>query len=363
MMADEGARRGEFEPEPTHLRDAVSLVLARNFPALTAADFGRDWDAIGLDSFDLLTLRLAVEEALGGEIEDREWIRATTPARLRALRPARREGSHAVPGLSAEEIVELGMPQMAMGGLSESWLLKHLGDLHWRLVGEALRTRPSEIRDSLGNRLYPTFTRVRFAASSPLACFGEGERLRFHAVLSRFGAGIFFADIVVEGEAGRTIEAQLMSSFAQRGVEGNRALLRAQPILPEPCAAPALPEMSAFGLAYRQRRRARNAARPILGRCGYELMPHYDINGVGLLYYAAYPMIADLCHARVSGTGAPAAMAVSTIERDIFYFANADAGATLEWRLHRDEVGATESSIVRDDGAVMALITGRKTPI
>lgn len=362
-MKDEVARRGGFEPEPARLRDAVSLVLARTLPALTSADFERDWTDLGLDSFDLLTLRLVVEEALGGEIDDGDWIRATTPARLSGLALAKRDAAGGAPGLSAEESVELGMPQMAMGGLSESWLLKHLGDLHWRLVGRALRTRPSEISDSLGNRLYPTFTRVRFAANSPLAHFGEGERLRFRAALSRFGAGIFFADIFIEGEAGRSIEAQLMSSFAQRGAEGNRALLRAQPVLPEPCAAPALPEMPPFGLAYQQQRQARDAERPILGRCGYELMPHYDINGVGLLYYAAYPMIADSCHMRVSGTGAAAAMALSTIERDICYFANADIGAALEWRLHRDEAGASESSIVRDDGTVMALIASRKAAI
>ncbi|HEX5184301.1 MAG TPA: LnmK family bifunctional acyltransferase/decarboxylase [Allosphingosinicella sp.] len=362
MKVDEVVRRGRPEPEPARLGDAVSLVLARILPALTPADLGRDWSALGLDSFDLLTLRLAVEEALGGEIEDGDWIRATTPARLSglALRPAHRDKDRSAPGLSAEETVALGMPQMAMGGLSESWLLKHLGDLHWRLVGRALDMPPSEIKDSLGNRLYPTFTRVRFAASSPLARFEEGERLCFRASLSRFGAGIFFADILVQGEAGRSIEAQLMSSFAHRGGAGNRALRRAQPVLPGLCAAAALPEMPQFGRVYHQRRRARNAARPVLGRCGYQLVPHYDINGVGLLYYAAYPMIADACHMRVSGAGAAAAMETSIVERDIFYFANADAGAALEWRLHRDEKRASLSSIVRDDGIVMALVAGRK---
>lgn len=368
MKADEVARSRGPEPELTLADDAVSRALARAIPGLTPADSGREWSALGVDSFDLLTLRLAIEKALGGEIADADWIQAATPADLRALavRLADNGEGLAASRLSIEETIRLGMPQMAAGGLSESWLMKTLGDLHWRLIGKAVGARPSEIRDSLGNRLYPTFTRVRLVASSPLALFEEDEQLRFRAALSRFGPGLFFADISVEGECGRTIEAQLMSSFALRNGDGNRALLRAHPTLPEPCAPPALTAMPPFGLLYHQKRQTRDAAKPILGRCAYEIVPHYDINGVGLLYYAAYPMIADFCQMRFSGSGPRGAVAASIIERDICYFANADIEAALEWRLHRDEAGdglATEASIVRDDGIVMALITSRKVAV
>ena len=30
-----------------------------------------------------------------------------------------------------KRVVQVGMPQMALGCLSENWLLKELGDLHW----------------------------------------------------------------------------------------------------------------------------------------------------------------------------------------------------------------------------------------
>jgi probable biosynthetic protein (TIGR04098 family) len=269
--------------------------------------------------------------------------------------------------VTLSETVELGMPQMAMSGLSESWLLKRLGDCHWRMVADALETRAADIRDSFGNRLYPAFTRLRFVASEPIAAFEEGERLHIRASLSRYGASIFFSRVVIAGEQGRGVEGELMSSFTYRAEGGGNAqLLRGQPVLPEPCAAPAHNEMPAFGAEYARLRRARNEAAPVLAAAPYALMPQYDINGVGLLYYAAYPMIADICQMRARGEGSAWAAATSTVERDICYFANADAGAALEWRLRRDEAGdglRTESLIVRDDGVVMALVTSRKAAL
>ena len=32
-----------------------------------------------------------------------------------------------------------------------------------------------------------------------------------------------------------------------------------------------------------------------LYECHYEILPPHDINGVGLLYFAAYPSVFDLC--------------------------------------------------------------------
>jgi probable biosynthetic protein (TIGR04098 family) len=346
--------------------DGVTAALRAILPGYTAAQAGMDWSALGLDSFDLLSLRLAIEDRIGAEISDKAWVAAATPAvlaRLAAAAAARRIAP-AQTGVTLQQRVELGMPQMALSGLSESWLLKALGDWHWRMIGEALETRPVDICDSFGNRLYPAFTRLRFRSSEPLAAYREGEQLRAEASLSRYGAAIFFSAVRIGGESGRAIEAELMSSFicrAQGG--GNAQLQRAQPVLPEPCAAPAHVDMPDFGAEYARRRRSRDSARPVLARMPYAVMPQYDINGVGLLYYAAYPMIADICDMRRRPEGAAWAAGTSTIERDIFYFANADAGAALEWRLHGDPAGdglATEASIVRDDGVAMAAVTTRK---
>lgn len=346
----------------------VEAALRPILPGYSSTDEEKSWSALGLDSFDLLSLRLAIEERVG-EISDADWVKAGTPAALARLAAGagRPLTAPANAGVMLTETVELGMPQMAMSGLSESWLLKFLGDCHWRMVADALATRTVDIRDSLGNRLYPAFTRLRFLASAPLASFEEGERLHIGASLSRHGGSIFFSRVAMAGDNGRAIEAELMSSFTYRAEGGGNAqLLRGQPLLPEPCAAPAHVQMPAFGAGYARLRRARNEAAPVLSAAPYALMPQYDINGVGLLYYAAYPMIADVCQMRARGEGSAWAAATSTVERDICYFANADVNARLEWRLRRDAAGdglRTEASIVRDDGVVMALVTSRKVAV
>ncbi|HEY5720737.1 MAG TPA: LnmK family bifunctional acyltransferase/decarboxylase [Allosphingosinicella sp.] len=346
------------------IAEAIEAAIRAEAPGLP--EVGRDlsWQALGLDSFGMVALRAAAEQAIGREMTDTEWLSAATPADLIRLADGGEDAARpeAGNGLTIEESVEIGMPEMAMGGLSESWLMRTLGDLHWRLIASALGTTPAAICDSEGKRLVPVFTRIRFASTEPLAAWREGETLRFSASLSRLGASLFFSRVEAAGEAGRRISAELMSSFAARGAEGgNLDLIRGQARIPDGCRATLLEEMPPFGLGYQGKKRSPPDER-ILARTGYEMMPQYDINGLGMLYCAAYPMIADIAQMRAQG-GAAWAMATSAIERDVFYFANADAGDELEWRLHSDPRGDgldTEASIVRSDGTTIAAISTRK---
>jgi len=45
-------------------------------------------------------------------------------------------------------------------GLSENWLLRHLGDLHWQIICDALGKASRDIQDEQGSRLYASFVRV-----------------------------------------------------------------------------------------------------------------------------------------------------------------------------------------------------------
>jgi probable biosynthetic protein (TIGR04098 family) len=345
----------------------VKAALQPFLPDYAPADETKGWSELGLDSFDLLSLRLAIEERAGAEISDQDWVEAATPAALARLAasPAPPPRERAGAGARLHEAVELGMPEMALSGLSESWLMKALGDWHWRMTAASLGTRTVDMRDGSGARLFPAFTRIRFVSSAPLAAYEEGERLGIDAALTRYGSGIFFSRIAIDGGSGRTIMAELMSSFASRpGTDGSaRALRRGEPVLPDPCDVPAHFEMPSFGVEFARRRLAKDAARPVLARAPYALVPHYDINGLGLLYCAAYPLIADTCQMRARADGDAWAARTSTIERDVCYFANADGRSPLEWRLYSDEAGdglATEASIARSDGATMALVSSRK---
>src|SRR5262249_54502312 len=147
--------------------------------------------------------------------------------------------------------------------------------------------------------------------------------------LTRYGAGLFFCEITVSC-GNRRIKAQLMSSFSLRGVNGsNVGLLKGQPEIPPHCRIPSLPELPPFAQEYRVNRS--ESPKPVLYETDYEIVPTYDINGVGLLYFAAYPIINDICAARRDPR---IGMLLSTTRRDVFYLANSEPTDKLAFRLH-----------------------------
>jgi hypothetical protein len=114
----------------------------------------------------------------------------------------------------------INMPQMSMGGLSESWLFKELGDMHWQMITV----------DATGNRLYATFTRIS-VSSNALVSYEENTPFDLEGDPSRFGAGIYFSEINFTN--GR---ARIMSSFSMRGENGSNVnLLKGQPKIPPNC--------------------------------------------------------------------------------------------------------------------------------
>jgi probable biosynthetic protein (TIGR04098 family) len=103
-----------------------------------------------------------------------------------------------------------------------------------------------------------------------------------------------------------------------------------------------------------------------LFECDYEILAPHDINGVGLLYFAAYPMIFDLCLERHEGKGF--LMAHSTVSKDMFYFANSEPSDTLVFRLHAREqeggrIGHLCSLSRKSDGKRMAEVTASRQRI
>jgi probable biosynthetic protein (TIGR04098 family) len=121
--------------------------------------------------------------------------------------------------------------------------------------------------------------------------------------------------------------------------------------------------MPEFGQGYRERRNGTLA--PVLFEVSYDIIPYHDINGVGLLYFAAYPTISDISELKYMGRGNAWALEASTISRDVFYFANSDVLDRLIYRVHarRDLQDGVEieSSISRaSDGILMAYLVTRK---
>lgn len=233
--------------------------------------------------------------------------------------------------------------------------------MHWSMLAKALDCPSHMLRDSSGERIYATFTRLQVRSDCPISEFKEGECLDLAASMSRYGAGIWFSEAAANGELS-CVQARLMSSFSKfGGATSNTSLLKGLPEIPPDCEVAALSELPEFGSIYRARRA--QALPPAIFECEYEIIPSHDINGVGLLYFAAYPIINDICLTKYAGRSAVTDF--STLDRDVCYFGNSNLDDTLIYRLHRwnadDRSIEMEASISRkSDATTIAHVATKK---
>ncbi|QHC20443.1 beta-ketoacyl synthase N-terminal-like domain-containing protein [Streptomyces sp. GS7] len=275
--------------------------------------------------------------------------------------------------------IRLALPHMAVGGLSENWLFKECGDLHWQLLGEHFGVPVTELRDARGDRLLPVFVRIATDARQPLSAFREGDAVTLTGRLTRLDERTFAGD--TELRAGeRVVTARLMTVFAKRTAGGALA-----PVVPRtggadgPSASEGVDEsLLAFQRGFMAARQA-DPARPLepaeaggeLFRHVYDLNPYYDLNGAGLLYFASYPHINDHCErlyfhttglpADGDGRGADWSGAASTVARDVLYLGNCGPDDAVVYRLDscRFDGGRVHlaSTLLREsDGAPLARI-------
>jgi probable biosynthetic protein (TIGR04098 family) len=313
-------------------------------PQFEERQLNLSFDECGLDSFDLLEVRVRLEKATAALIPDTQWITFKSLADIqRYLENGANDpvDEAATGGVTNRRRTAVNMPQMALGGLSESWLLKELGDIHWTMTCNALDSQSHKLTDELGNRLYATFVRVRYESTHHLKMFRENEALEFQSRLSRFGRSMFFSEGSIQGDD-KEIRTSMMTTFSLRQ-SNNKTLLKGEPLIPADCAVHVLDSLPAFGEEYREMRRgdARElelaaqkftVTNELLFETPYDINPYHDLNGVNLLYFAAYPLISDYCemafirerHPHLVNAAGHWPLAASTIARDVFYYGNCD---------------------------------------
>jgi probable biosynthetic protein (TIGR04098 family) len=344
------------------LISTIESILGAEIANYTPDHDDYTFEALGLDSFDLVNLRSAIEVGTGRSIDDSDWVECRRPADLKRHFTGPIASKHSPKASIATRRYKIGMPQMAVGGLSENWLFKEVGDFHWSLISAGLGVDSSLMIDGKGNRLYATFTRFRIETSAPLSEFEENGELKISGSLARYGSGQFLGHF--EGTSGKKrLSATVLSSFSARSSEASNSDLRkGQPQIPDNCPIPNLPEKPSFIKEYQKQRADRLEKQDILFSRDYEINPYTDINGVGLLYFAAYPTISDMCE--LSHFGREWATEASTMLREISYFANSDLNETLRFELlSAEQEGANvsvRSTLSKADGTPMASIFTRK---
>jgi probable biosynthetic protein (TIGR04098 family) len=239
--------------------------------------------------------------------------------------------------------LRIGMPHLDAGGLSENWLLRHAGDLHWEAIGRRLAAASHHIESDAGDRLYPTFVAVRARYGGPLSAVRENDL--FEASVAVLPCGRACAHGRMSATAGATrLDLELLTTFAvcegsgllRMAVPAARLATRWMPTGPLPAIARlARDARRGEPLADSFSGPALDAGTP-LGRLDYEPSPYADYNGAGLLYFPSYVTIADTVERRlVRALGlapdptADWALAASPVRRDVFYYCNLPLGETL----------------------------------
>ena len=334
---------------------SVLQLIHKSVGTVAEDDLQQPLDQLGIDSIDLVDLRVNLDHSMGFEIPDADWLGFNSFHDIIRYYEGRQGSDRQQSELASTEAVntrryQINMPQMALSALSENWLLKEIGDFHWNVLCHGLGVDSSRIQDELGNRLYATFVRIRLQCSQHLQHFRENENLHLHTRMTRYGNGMYFSDLTAQGDAGKHIRAELMTTFSYRDAENNKSLKKGQPYGVENTieAHGALPQ---FGQEYRLLRKGERQSVELLGESfamtddsifehGYTINPYLDLNGVNLLYFAAYPTINDDCEAqyfnqhhadRIRDHWAKEAY---TLARDIYYLNNCDLNDSIWYRLH-----------------------------
>jgi probable biosynthetic protein (TIGR04098 family) len=251
-----------------------------------------------------------------------------------AAASARRVGADLLP--AAPRRVRVGMPQLDPGGLSEGWLYRTCGDLHWEAIGRELGVTTSGFRGEGGDRLYPTVVGLRARYGGPLSDVLENDVLEAEVRVAPCGRACAHGQIGLT-VAGQASSVELLTTFAVH--DGRAGTLRMAVPAPElaarwrplgdPPALARLAKAARAGLADQD-------SPPPLGTWTLEPSPYADYNGAGLLYFAAYPTLADTAERKLvsqlslaPARGVEWATDTSVVARDVFFYANLPLGESL----------------------------------
>lgn len=190
----------------------------------------------------------------------------------------------------------LGMAEMGYNGLSEQWLVRRAGDLHWRLIARAMGQKDAVFTCSAGQPLYAAFCATSLHIRRP-ELPRLGVDLTLSAELCRIGQGrlVSIQKISVEGQqVGRIV---MISTFVGRSEPGrNRSIVRRTPrVQAMPPEAPSFVQRIArqAAMVARHAMRENHGFVPVEGAQTILPCPSTDFNAAGLLYFPSFSALAE----------------------------------------------------------------------
>jgi probable biosynthetic protein (TIGR04099 family) len=279
-----------------------------------------------------------------------------------------------------------GMPQLAYSGLSENWLLKECGDLHWQALAAAHGQAHPAFHDQSGASAYAAFTALRVSGGE-LDLLAENEGYAIHSSLAAAGRAQYFSRHQLRDAGGRLARIDMLSAFVFRSEHRDnrsvgRAVLAEEALVhTDPCLAAEAEALAAWARARRQALRLASAPRlgagmmlpartPIAKAAEappdflFSPCPNNDFNGANFLYFATFLALAD----RAEWQWFRPRPLLTVVSRDVVFHGNVNVGDDVRLRCLEVRHGAQGSlrhriAILRQaDGATIAEIETHKRP-
>ena len=224
-----------------------------------------------------------------------------------------------LPSHYCQSNMRLGMAQLAPSGLSEDWWLKHLGDVHWQLIADAVGQNTTVFRDAQGRQLYAAFCVTEFQQFQP-NLVGLGQMLEVRSDLWAAGRSRIQSTHRLMAQGVEVAQFKLVSTFVAHMEKGiNASVRRATPyLIPVLDAAP-----DDFARQASVDAKA-NKATAILETDAVSLSTNVgiDFNAVGLLYFPSFTRLLEQTEVATSNE-----FCWSPVRyRKVLYFGNIELG-------------------------------------
>lgn len=227
----------------------------------------------------------------------------------------------------------LGMAEMGYRGLSEQWLLRRAGDLHWQLIARAMGQRDAVFTCADGQPLYAAFCATSLHFTSP-ELPQPGNELTLAVDLYRTGhgrLGSIHRITTSDQEIGRLV---LISTFVGRSdPASNRSIVRRAPrVMAIPPEAPPAIQRIARQASMIARLATREKPELCAVECQRKILPcpSTDFNAAGLLYFPSFSAIAERA-AFEDSRSKPGLMR----SRHAVYLGNAEPGEYISVAFHK----------------------------
>ena len=259
------------------------------------------------------------------------------------------------------ERLRLGMPHLGGGGtLSEGWLMRRAGHLHWQSIAGSTGVPIAALRDAGGHRALPSIVSARLSGAAD--AFAEDDEALVTQSRPPSAATGWRSRMLVRRTGGPTVRLDLVSRFARRAGPSNRDLTRAE--MPEDMRAAPPDRLPPDARVLRARWAALRAG-------ASDAPPHvtvpvgrWHLNGVGLLYFANF--VRFFATAEAAATAPVPLPALRS--REVHWYGNADVGDALDLSVEttvtdlgpRPAVTTLSHACRRSDGALVAVCEARR---